>query len=260
MNEDRFLEVAKQAALEAGKIIQKYSSQFGEKIIKNQDNSNFVTKADLESEKKIVKILRSYFPDHKVIAEEGGGVDKDSEYVWMVDPLDGTITFTQNIPYYTVSIGLLKNGKPILGVINHISFKNLYWAQSGKGAYLNGKKIQVSKKLNLETAVCVLGVGHRQKRQQKLDLYINKLITKVGFPYEFGSAAVTAALVAGGVLDLYVAGAYPWDFAAGTVIVSEACGRVTDLEGKEPDWVRKRMDLVFSNGLLHDEILEALKA
>lgn len=259
MIDPKFLKVAKQAALKAGKIIQKYSNQFGEKIIKNRDSSNFVTKADLESEKTIVEIISNVFPDHTIIAEEGGGINKGSEYVWMVDPLDGTITFTQNIPFFTVSIGLLRGGKPILGVVNHISFKNLYWAESGKGAYLNDKKIQVSSRKDLEATVCVLGFGHRQKRQQKLDLYINKLITKIGFPYEFGSAAVTAALVAHGMLDLYVGGAYPWDFAAGSVIVTEAGGRVTDLKGRDPDWGRERLDLVFSNSLIHDEILEALK-
>lgn len=258
MNND-FLKVAKQAALEAGRVIQKYSNKFGEKIIKNGDKSNFVTKADLESEKVIVKILTSHFPDHRIVAEEGGGNQKKSEFVWMVDPLDGTFTFGRSIPYYTISIGLLKNGKPILGVINHISFKDLYWAQIGEGAFLNGKKIHVSSKQILEETASVLGVGHRQKRQQKLDSYVNKLITKVGFPYEFGSAAVTSALVANGTLDLYVAGAYPWDFAAGTIIVKEAGGMVTDFEGNEPDLTKGRLNIVASNGLIHDEILEALK-
>ena len=126
MNEDQFLKVAKQAALEAGKIIQNYSNKFGEKIIKSGDKSNFVTKADLEAEKVIVKILVDNFPEHSVVAEEGGGGDKKSEFIWMVDPLDGTFTFGQNIPYYTVSIGLLQNGKPIIGVINHVGFKNLW--------------------------------------------------------------------------------------------------------------------------------------
>lgn len=257
--EDQFLKVAKEAALEAGKVIQSYSNKFGEKIVKEGDRSNFVTKADLESEKVIVEILTRNFPDHSVVAEEGGGAAKKSEFVWMVDPLDGTFTFGQNIPYYTVSIGLLRGGKPIIGVINHIGFKNLYWAQSGEGAFLNGEKIHVSNKRSLEEAACVLGVGHRRKRQQKIDLYVNRLITKIGFPYEFGSAAVTLALVAQGTLDLYVSQAYPWDFAAGAVIVREAGGKVTGFDGNESEWNKERLNIVASNGLVHEVILEALK-
>ncbi len=257
--EDQFLKVAKQAALEAGKVIQKYSGKFGEKIAKNGDKSDFVTKADLESEKVIVKILSDHFPDHSIVAEEGGGVNKKSEYVWMVDPLDGTFAFGQNIPYYTVSVGLTKNGKPIVGAVNHICFKNLYWAEEGEGAFLNGQKISVSNKQSIEEAASVLGAGHRQKRQQKIDLYINKLIRKIGHPFDFGSAAATLALIAQGTLDLYVAQAYQWDFVAGAVIVREAGGKVTDFEGNEPDWTQERLSIVASNGLIHDEILEALK-
>lgn len=257
--EDKFLEVAKQAAIEAGKVIQNYSNKFGEKIIKDGDKTNFTTRADLESEKMIVKILADNFPDHSIVAEEGGGINKRSEFVWMVDPLDGTLPFTQKIPLYAVSIGLLKNGQPILGVINHISFKNLYWAQKGKGAFKNGKKILVSKKTKLETAVASLGFGHRHRMQLRLDLYVNKLITKIGYPFVLGSAAVSLAFTANGLLDFYINHAWQWDLAAGAVIVKEAGGEVTDFAGNEPDWSQERLNIIASNGLIHDEILEALK-
>lgn len=256
--EDKFLKVAKEAVLEAGEVIQKYSSKFGKKIIKGGDRSNFATIADIEAEKTIVKILTDSFSDHNVVAEEGGGKKRKSEFTWFVDPLDGSFTFSQNIPYFTVSIGLVKNGQPILGVINHIAFKNLYWAVRGDGAFVNGQRIKVSKKKALEEAAGVLDYGHRQKRQMKVDLYINKLITKIGLPYGFGSAAVSLALVADGSLDLNVCQAYPWDFAAGTVIVREAGGKVTDFVGNEPDWSKERIDIVASNGLIHDQILKVL--
>lgn len=257
--EDKLLKVAKEAALEAGKVIQKYLSKAGEKTIKGGDRSNFATVADTEAEKKIIKILSNHFPHHNIIAEESGGTIKKSEFTWQVDPLDGSFTFGQNIPYYTVSIGLIQNGKPIVGVVNHISYKNLYWAQDKKGAFLNGKKINVSEKSNLDEAAGTLDYGHRQKRQAKLDLYINKLVTKIGYPYGFGSSAVSLALVADGTLDMYVNQAYPWDFAAGTVLIREAGGKVTDFEGNEPDWTKDRLNIVGSNGLIHNQILEALR-
>lgn len=257
--EDTFLKVAKQAAIEAGKVIQKYSNQFGEKIIKGGDKSDFVTQADLEAEKIIVKLLSDNFPSHSIVAEEGGGVNKKSEYVWMVDPLDGTFAFSRNIPYFSVSIGLLKDNKPILGVINLVEFKELYWAEKGKGAFLNGKKINVSDKQTVEEAAGVLGTGHIQTRQPKIEIYINKLINKIGHPFDFGSAAAALALVAKGTLDLYVSQAHPWDFVAGAIIVREAGGRVTDLQGNEPDWMKERFSIIGSNGLVHDHILEILR-
>lgn len=259
MNDSQFLKVAKKAALEAGKIIKKYAGNYGEKTIKDGDKSNFATVADIEAEKAIIKILTASFPSHNIIAEEGGNNNRESEYSWVVDPLDGTLTFGQNIPYFTVSIGLLKNKQPMVGVINHIGFNNLYWAETGKGVYLNGKRIYVSKKEALEESVGTLDGGHRQKRQRKMDLYINKLITKIGYPYAFGSSAVTLAMVADGTLDLYVNEAYSWDFVAGVVIVREAGGKITDFEGKEPDWTKERFPIVASNGLIHDQILEALQ-
>lgn len=256
---DQFLQVAKQAALEAGEIIQKYSGNTYQKNIKHGDLSDFATDADLEAEKKIVEILTKNFPDHNIIAEEGGKKDKGSKYTWLIDPIDGTISFAQRIPYYSVSIGLLEDGQPVLGVIYNVSFDHLYWAQIGQGAYLNGKAIHVSQKKNLKESVGSLDFGHNVKRQHKLDLYVNKLITRIGYIYSFGSAVASLGMVAEGVLDLYVNHAFPWDFAAGAVIVREAGGKVTDFEGNEPDWTKERLNIVASNGLIHDAILEVLK-
>lgn len=257
--QNNFLKIAKQAALEAGKVIQKYSGKDQHKDVKHEDLTDYATEVDLEAEKTIVKILTSSFPNHNLIAEEGAKIDQKSKFKWVVDPLDGTISFGSGIPYFSVSIGLLEGDTPILGVIYNVSFKQLYWAERGQGAYLNGKSIRVSKKKNLKELVGVFDFGHNLKRQHKLDLYVSKLITKIGYIYSFGSAAASLGMVAEGVLDLYVNHAYPWDFMAGTVIVREAGGRVTDFEGNEPDWTKERLNIVASNGLIHEQILEALK-
>ena len=257
--EDQFLKVAKQAALEAGKIIQKYSGKDQHKNVKHEDPTDYATETDLEAEKIIVKILTSHFPDHNLIGEEGAKIDKKSKFSWVVDPLDRTVSFGSGIPYFSVSSGLLEEGIPILGVVYNVSFKQLYWAQKGHGAFLNGKAIQVSKKKSLAESVGVLDFGHNVKRQYKLNLYINKLITKIGYIYSFGSAVAASAMVAEGTMDLNVNYGYVWDFTAATVIVREAGGKVTDFEGGEPDWTKERLNIVASNGLIHDQILEALK-
>lgn len=255
----QFLKVAKEAALEAGKIIQKYSGTDQRKNVKHGDLTDYVTDADLEAEKIIVKILTSSFPNHNLIAEEEAKIDKKSKFTWIVDPLDGTISFGSGIPYFSVSIGLLKEGKPILGVIYNVSFKKLYWAQIGQGTFLNGKLIKVSTKKSLKESVGTLDFGHNVRREYKLNLYVNKLITKIGYIYSFGSSVASSAMVAEGILDVNVNYGFLWDFVAGAVIIREAGGKVTDFEGNEPDWSKERLNIAASNGLLHNQILKELR-
>lgn len=257
--EDNFLEVAKKAALEAGKIIIKYSGKKHKLSIKNNDVSDFATIADTEAERIITKILTTNFKDHSVIAEEGTRINKASEYTWLIDPLDGTISYNAGLPYFSVSIGLLKDNRPILGVILDVSSDNLYSAQTGKGTYLNGKLINVSRQSFLDKAVVDLDFGHRSRRQQKIRNYVNPLATKIGYLYSFGPAAGILGLISKGLFDGYVVQGWNWDFAAGAVIIREAGGKVTDFKGNEPDWSKLRLSIVASNGLIHDQILEVLK-
>lgn len=257
--EDNFLKVAKEAALEAGKVIESYAGKAHQKNIKNGDSSDFATEADSASEKKITKIIQQNFPDHNIVGEEDGKIDNGSEYTWVIDPIDGTFSFEIGYPSYGVSIGLLKNNEPIMGVIYQVATNELYMAEKGRGAYLNEQKINVSSRNKMEEAAFVLDVGHLQKRSLKFDLYIKPLLFKIGYAYSIGSAVGCLTLVAKGVFDGVVNQAWVWDFAAGTVIVREAGGKVTDFEGNEPDWSKERLNIVASNGLLHDEILEALK-
>lgn len=256
---DEFLKVAKEAALEAGKVIQKYSGNFGKKSIKGGDKSNFATIADIEAEKAVVKILTDNFPGHNIIAEEGTEKNKGSEYTWAIDPLDGTISFAAGIPHFTVSIGLTLNSEPVLGVIYHIANGDLYWAQKKKGAFVNNKKIKVSSNKNLEEGIISLDLGHKHKRGEKFKRYIAPLIFKASYVYSLGSGALSLAYTARGIVDLHIQAGGIWDNLGGTVIIREAGGVVTDFKGKEPDWSKEQVSIVASNGLIHGQILEALK-
>ncbi|MEK7617509.1 MAG: inositol monophosphatase family protein [Patescibacteria group bacterium] len=259
MKNDDFLKVAKKAALEAGKIISKYSGSQHKLVYKEGDKSNFATKVDFDTEKVIVSILSKSFPNHNIFGEEETKINNNSEFSWMIDPLDGSFSFSLGIPTYSISIGLLQNNEPILGVIYNVSFKNLYWAQKGKGAFLNGKKISVTRKKRLDQAGVVLDFGHRLRRQQKYDWYIGPLMNRIGYLYSFGSSVYILAMIAQGMLDADCCDAWIWDFVAGVVIVREAGGKVTDFEGNEPDWSKERLSIVASNGLIHNQILEALR-
>ncbi len=257
--EDNFLKIAKQAALEAGEIITSYFGKKHQYKFKNKDKSDFATQADLESEQKIVQILTKNFPTHNIIAEENNKIDKGSDYTWAIDPLDGTISYAARVPSFTVSIGLLKVNEPILGVIYHVSSGDLYFGEKSKGAFLNEKKINVNKKNKLESAVVSMDLGHKKNRQIKFNSYVMPLCNKVGYIYNLGSGALALAYTAQGILEAQLQIGGLWDVLAGTIIVKEAGGKVTDLKGDEPDWNKKQVDIVASNGLIHDQILEALK-
>lgn len=257
--DDQFLKVAKQAALEAGEIIESYLGKNLKENVKGGDKSDFSTIADLEAEKVITRILTKAFPDHNIIGEERTRINKNSNYTWAIDPLDGTISYVAGVPSFTVSIGLLKMNKPILGVIYHISDKNLYWAQKGKGAFLNNKRISVNSKDKLQNSVISLDFGHKNQRQEKFKTYISHLMTQVGYIYSLGSGALALAYTANGVLEAHIQIGGVWDSLAGTTIIREAGGEVTDLEGQEPQWSKEQVSVVASNGLIHDQILEELK-
>lgn len=264
MAEDKLLKIAKKAALEAGKIVKKYylseltPIQSGLILHDKGHYTNFATQADLESEQKIVEILTKNFPNHNIIAEESGQVDKGSEYSWAIDPIDGTIPFVDGIPTFGVSIGVLKNNKPFIGVIYMVATQELYWAQQGKGAFLNGNKIAVRKESHLQNCTVGLDWGHTD-RILKLDKFFRPIVEKVRYVYLFGAAVATLVFVARGWVDAYIQRANIWDLAAGAVLIEEAGGKITDFEGNEINWTENRLSMIASNGLIHEAILEVFK-
>lgn len=256
--ENNFLKVAKKAALEAGKVILKYYGKDHYLIIKS-DDTDFATRADLEAEKTIVEIITKNFPTHNIIAEEKTRIDNKSQYTWAIDPLDGTISYASNMPFFACSIGLLENNQPVVGVIYHVTQKDFYWAQKGKGAFLNDKKISVSKTKKLDEAVAGLGIGTITKRRAKLDDYFFPLLNKVRYIYMLGGGAVTMAFLARGFLDAVPNRAWVWDQAAAGIIITEAGGMISDRFGNPVDWSADYTEFIASNGRIHDELLEALK-
>lgn len=252
--EEKILEVAKEAAIEAGKVVKKY--YLSELTLHNKGHfTNFATKADVESEQKIIEIIKKNFPDHNIIAEESGSEDNGSQYCWAIDPIDGTIPFVDGIPVFGVSIGVLKHGKPFVGVINMVATNELYWAMEGKGAFLNGKKIEVRKEADLKQATIALDLGHTE-RLIKIEKLWKPIIEEVRYVYLFGSAVSVFCNVARGLMDGYIIGANIWDIAAGVVIVKEAGGKITDMFGNEPKYLEGKPRIVVSNGLVHDSILK----
>jgi len=248
---NQFLELAVETAMEAGAIL---LSEFDRPAkISYKGEVDLVTQADRRSEEAIVTRLRRYFPNHAIVAEEGGGQEGDASYRWVVDPLDGTTNFAHGYPCFAVSIGLEEAGELLTGVIYRPITKELYTASRGEGAYLNGKRIQVSGIERLSTSLLATGFpSTKRARNPNIHYYWNFTLRSHGVRRD-GSAALDLASVACGRFDgFWEFGLHAWDTAAGVLLVREAGGVVTNFAG-EP-YRPGDYETLASNGRIHAEL------
>src|SRR3989344_5278902 len=234
-NKSRELEVAIQVALVAGKVLEKYFETELEHLTK--EYRTIVTVADRESEEVIKKIILSEFPEHSIFGEETGHTKNKSNFTWHIDPVDGTRNFANGIPLFAVSIALEENGEVIVGVIYSPEIKNaLFYAEKGKGAYQNGKKIFVSKDNEKKGIVTV--ASFIQEENVKLMRALRNSLPGI-------------------VVGTTQIGFSTYDFAAGTLLVQEAGGKITNLEGKP--WKFPENYFIASNGVFHDLLVEEVQ-
>ncbi len=248
-------QTAIRAAKEAGKILMKYYGKGVKGKVKFEDN--LVSKVDLEAEKKIISVIKSKYPNHSILSEECGEKKKDSDYMWIIDPLDGTHNFLAGLNMFGTCIALKHKQEVILGVIFLPYFGQLYVAEKGKGAFLNGKKMHVSKNSNLNDSMILYDGGLRRDRHVKLKA-IDLLMDKVFRLRILGAACVNFAYLAKGDADAYIEhSTNPWDIAAGMLIVQEAGGKVTNRAGEAHSLGNE--GFVASNGKIHKELIDLTK-
>ncbi|HYL74680.1 MAG TPA: inositol monophosphatase family protein [Bryobacteraceae bacterium] len=248
-----FLDVAIETAREAGAIL---LQEFDRPVkISYKGEVDLVTQADKRSEQAIVSRLRAHFPKHSIVAEEGGGRESESPFRWHVDPLDGTTNFAHGYPCFAVSLGLEEAGEPIVGVIFQPVSGELFTAVKGEGAYLNQKKIEVSRIEKLSTSLLCTGFPSVKRSQNpNIHYYWDFTLRSHGVRRD-GSAAMDLAAVACGRFEgFWEFGLHTWDAAAGILLVREAGGRVTQFDG-QPYRLGDR-ELLASNGLVHEEMKE----
>jgi myo-inositol-1(or 4)-monophosphatase len=216
---------------------------------------DLVTETDRASEQLIVSRLRSHFPSHSIVAEEGGGGEGASDYRWYVDPLDGTTNFAHGFPVFNVTLALEHAGELVCGVIIDPTRDEVFAAESGAGAYLNGRRIHVSQAARLEDALSATGFPSR-KRHQNVNVHFYYQLAMLSHGVRrAGAAAIDLAYVACGRLDLFWEFSLnPWDMAAGVLLVREAGGSVTDMHGG-PFNIRGQ-HVLADNGLLHQETVD----
>lgn len=243
------------AATKAGaaEILRFFNKDF--KISNKEGVNNLVTEADYASEKAIVEVIKDSFPDHQILAEESGELIQDSRYKWIIDPIDGTVNFAHGIPLNCVSIGIEHEGEIVMAAVYNPHMNEFYFAEKGKGATLNDKPIKVSEETQAIKACLVTGFPYTYINEPNGPLEMFERFVRKGVPVRrLGSAAIDLCWVAAGRFDgFFEHKLEAWDSAAGYLIVEEAGGKVTDLQGNKFSVYQHKV--LATNGKIHDEMI-----
>jgi myo-inositol-1(or 4)-monophosphatase len=252
------LNIAIQAARRAGEIIVRGLNRLHRIEVRAKGQNDFVSEIDVAAERDIIETVRRRYPQHAFLAEESGQSGEDNEFVWIIDPLDGTTNFLHGYPQFAVSIGVQRRGRMEHAVVYDPMRQELFTASRGEGAQLDGKRIRVSPHIGLERALVGTGFPYRSNLQW-LDPYMAMLkavIEQTAGIRRPGSAALDLAYVAAGRLDAFwELGLSPWDTAAGTLLITEAGGMVGRLNGGE---YKNESDIVAGTPKVYAPLLELL--
>jgi myo-inositol-1(or 4)-monophosphatase len=234
-------------------------NEYGKKQnIKFKGAINLVTEMDHRAEAAVIEILETAFPDHGILTEESKGREGSGSYRWILDPLDGTTNYAHGYPFFCVSLALEKDGQILWGIIYDPLREELFAAEAGRGATVNGKALQVSATRHIQQSFLCTGFPYDMRESSEDNLrYFSRFAKTVQAIRRDGSAALDLCYVAMGRFDgFWEMKLNPWDVAAGSLIVTEAGGRVTDFSGDH--FSIHGQEILASNGLIHDEMLRVL--
>ena len=253
MNLKKVIATAERAALDAGQLLMKHYGKLKSSQISQKSRNDFVTTVDKSSERLIIARIQKNFPDHSIHGEESGR-SGDGGTCWIIDPLDGTSNYIHQFPMFTVSIGVSHQGQMQAGVVYDPVHRELFSAVKGKGSYLNGKRFYVSPVKRLADGLIATGIPFRAR--DRFEPYFESLrrISRASVGIRRGgSAAQDLAYVACGRFDgFWEINLSPWDIAAGSLLIQEAGGKVSDMTG-QPHYM-KSGDILASNGRIHNEL------
>lgn len=248
--------VALAAAKQSGQMLKKEYARFNRLDVMLKSHHEILTKADLMSQEIIIGEINKYFPGHGIISEEQADQKKYSEYIWYLDPIDGTTNFSMHNPLWSISLALAKGNELIFGLIYAPMLEEIYLAEAGQGAELNGEKINVSA-ISQGKVLNTFCHGSKDADIKKALAYWRRQKLNGLDCRQLGSAAIELAYVAAGRVESFVApGTHDWDVAAGVLLVREAGGKVTDFKGA--DWRLGERNIAASNGRVHGQILKAM--
>lgn len=242
----------------AGEIIREgFGKNFQIEFKTNE--KNLVTEIDKKSEKAILDFIYKKYPDHAILTEESGELKKDSEYLWVIDPLDGTTNFAHGLPIFSVSIGVMKKNEIIAGVVYDVMNNIFYSAEKGSGSFAGNKKLKVSTSDQLALSFLVTGFPYNlADNPDKVFERFAAITKKARAVRRLGSAAIDFCYVASGIFDgFWEVSLFPWDMCAGKLILEEAGGLITDFSGKEIDIFSKQ--ILATNKKIHQQMIDGLK-
>jgi len=252
------LNIAIRAARQAGDIIIRSADSIDTLKITIKSQNDYATEIDKRAEEEIINILLSAYPDHGVLAEESGYLNEDAEYIWVIDPLDGTTNFMHGFPHYAVSIALKKGDIIEQAVIYDPVRQDLFTATRGKGAMLNNRRLRVGRQRKIEGAF--LGTGFPFKNDKDIEPYLDifrDIFSTTSGVRRAGAASLDLAYVAAGKLDgFFEIGLKPWDFAAGVLLIQEAGGVVTDFSNNHD--YHTTGNIVCGNPKMHRALLDKI--
>ena len=249
-------DVAATAAREAGEILKAHFRE--ERQVQYKGRANIVTDVDLRVENSLKSLLQSEYPDHGILSEESEPLRGDSNYSWIVDPLDGTNNYSFGIPFFSTVIALTKGEDVLLGIIYDPLRDELFSAQKGKGAFLNNNPICVSRKTTVQESLIGLDLGYVDEEGKRILEFISGLWPNMYAFRIMGSAALGMAYAACGRLDVYFhLLIYPWELASGQLLVAEAGGVTTDWEGRP--LTTGESSIIASNRAIHADFLRIVR-
>ncbi|HMK42922.1 MAG TPA: inositol monophosphatase family protein [Dissulfurispiraceae bacterium] len=259
-NGPEFLHIAREAALSASGIILEHLGKLRQADIAQKQLADFVTTVDRESEQVIVGILRRHFPEHRILAEETVHEQDEGGFLWIIDPLDGTTNYIHGLPVFAVSIALQYQGTVIAGVVLDPVRQECFTALRGQGAHINGKALHISSAMTAERAL--IATGFPFKRRELVDRYLaafRRVFVRVSDLRRAGAAALDLAYVAGGRCDgFFELGLNAWDAAAGSLLIEEAGGVITDFGGGNRYLATG--NIVAGNPFIHGLLLDEVQA
>ncbi len=254
-------DITSEAAKEAGNLLINGLDRV--RIVEFKDRQDICTNLDLEVEKLLVDKIKGKYPNHNILSEELVQENKDSEFTWIIDPIDGTKHYVRGLPLFCISIALQKGNEIIFGLAFNPATNNLFYALKDKGAFLNGDRIYVSEKQNLADSFVYAELPNYKLSKQDFKIQnkrLEKLFQKSYRIRAWGSGALGLCYVAMGGFEAYIVLGPPpklYDVAAGILIVKEAGGRITNLDGEL--FSDKNINIIASNGKIHEQILSLLK-
>src|SRR3989344_7311715 len=254
------IELAKSVAIEtvkkAGKVMMDNFNKVTNASFKGR--SDIVTEIDLASEKVILESIKTNFPDHSILSEEHGLVSNGEKYIWITDPIDGTINYYYGTAPFRVGLCLLEDKKPVIAAIYNPIKDHLYFAEKGKGATLNGERTKVNNNFELKNSVVMTHLSSKKEARARTILALESIFNKSMHMRMFGSGLAAMTYIASGKFDVFLnVQTNPWDILPGALLIEEAGGGVSGIKGKKVDY--DTVSVLATNGNVHDQMLKLLE-